>query len=429
MKPTWVLIYCVGAVLVVSLAVSDPWIWQILFGIIVLVAVCDGFAVSRLRKFNVQRQVPTAVAIDSTAEAELSVSHQHKVRIKIAVTDHFPPELGAEEANEAAWFGVGETHSFRFSFNPKVRGNHTVESMGLLVRSPLALWWKRYRMDVASTVRVYPDFAAIARYLSLLVDHRTATIGMRQLQRRGAGMEFQQLRDYRQGDALNWIDWNATSKRRQLISRDFQDERNQTLIFLLDTGRRLRSKDDDLTHFDHSLNAMMLLGFIALRQGDAVGVLCFGSVDRWIPPVSGVSSMKAILNSVFDLDSGPATSDYVEMAEQLERHHRKRAMTILLTNIREEDYELQAALRLLRKRHFLMVANLRESSLDQLQDQPVRSFEDALASVGATNYLHDREILQKRCAKNCDLLLDSKPQDLHVKLSNAYWAVKRAGKL
>jgi len=428
-RPTWFLIGCMGGVFVISLLQISWLSWPILLAAVVGFAVVDGIGVSFRRKFKVERTVPSAVSVFKKAKVQLTISHEHRAKIYVSVVDHCPPDLSSDFSTFTGWIDRGHRVTLSYEIKPTTRGLHRIDSVGFLIRSPLGLWWKRIRISESSQIRVYPDFASITKYLELLHDQRTSTLGMKQIQRRGSGMEFQQLRDYRQGDALNWIDWNATSKRRTLISREFEDERNQTLIFLLDTGRRLRSKDDELSHFDHTLNAMMLLSYIALRQGDLVGVLCFGKHNRWIQPVSGVVSMKRILNSVFDLDSGPVTSDYVDMAEQLERVHRKRAMTMLLTNIRDEDYELNDALRTIRKRHVVVLANLRERALEEVQRQDISSFQDALASVGATNYLQERENLQYRCAKNCHMVVDSVPQELHVDLANAYWTIKRAGKL
>lgn len=418
-----------GLVLIVSL-LDLFWVtWEVVLGGLVILCILDGLWVYSFRSFVVERLIPSTVSINQPATVGLRISHAYKLRIWVNAVDHVPPALNAEERHSLSWVGKGETVSFEYGIKPTQRGIHTLESIGVLVRSPLTLWWQRRYISVRNEIKVYPDFAAIARYLELLIEQRTNILGLKRVQRRGSGLEFQQLRDYRQGDALNWIDWNATSKRRTLISRDYQDEKNQTLIFLLDTGRRLRSRDDDLTHFDHVLNAMVLMSYIALRQGDSVAALSFGLHNRWIPPVSGVSSMKRLLHSVFDLDSGPVTSDYVDMAERLELHHRKRAMVILLTNIRDEDYELNVALQALRQRHFVVLANLREKMLDQLQNQSIKSFEDALSTAGASQYVRERSYLQRKCAKSSNLVLDSLPQELHVNLANAYWAIKRAGRL
>lgn len=125
-----------------------------------------------------------------------------------------------------------------------------------------------------------PDFARLYGAELMAVDHWLNQIGVRGGQRRGLGLEFHQLREFRDGDTLRQIDWKATARKRTPIAREYQDERDQQILFLLDCGRRMRSQDGDLSHFDHALNASLLLAYVALRQGDAVGAMTFAGDDR-----------------------------------------------------------------------------------------------------------------------------------------------------
>lgn len=418
-----------GVVFIAALLDHPVFTWQVALGISVGIAFVDAAIALKFKAISFDRSVPHTVAIFKSARVKLQLTSHIPWRVRIDVADNCPRELNPTTERRSLWVRNNQRINFDYDIKPTERGVHTLDSVGVLIRSPIGLWWIQQTVAVASIVRVYPDFASISHFLDLLIQRRTTAIGLKKQHRRGTGLEFEQLRDFRQGDALNWIDWNATSKRRQLISKDFDDEQNQTLIFVLDTGRRLRSKDDDLAHFDHVLNAMVLMSYIALRQGDRVGVLSFGYLNRWIPPIAGVPGIKNLLNSVFDLAAGLVSSDFVTMAEDLGKRHRKRAMVVVLTNLREEDYELETALRMLNKRHFVVLANLREKVLDQLQTKPVETFVDAMAAAGASKYVRDRESLQKRLANHCNLIIDTLPGELHIRLANAYWAIKRGGKL
>ena len=85
--------------------------------------------------------------------------------------------------------------------------------------------------------------------------------------RRGEGMEFHQLREYRQGDSQRAIDWKATSRTARLISREYEDEKDQRVLLVVDCGRRMASKDGELSHFDHTLNAALLLAHVGAAPG------------------------------------------------------------------------------------------------------------------------------------------------------------------
>src|SRR5690606_21145824 len=144
--------------------------------------------------------------------------------------------------------------------------------------------------------------------------------------------------------------------------------------------------------------ASLLTGYSALRQGDALGLLAFGGESlRWLPPRKGVSTINAVLNAVYDLEPSLRASDYAGAAQWLTERLRKRALVILVTNTRDEDQaELQAALGLLRRRHLVMLANLREPGLGALTRDPPQDLSAALRYVGAVDYLARREQLQQR---------------------------------
>ena len=131
-----------------------------------------------------------------------------------------------------------------------------------------------------------PISREIARYAWLAGDRRLQEIGIKTFQQRGEGTDFKQLAEYRHGDSVRHIDWKATLRLDKPIVREFQDERDQRVMLLIDCGRRMRADDRrgavGTAHFDQVLNAVMLLSYVALAQGDAVGALTFGT-----PPGDG----------------------------------------------------------------------------------------------------------------------------------------------
>lgn len=279
-------------------------------------------------------------------------------------------------------------------------------------------------------VRVYPDFAAVARYALLATDNRLSQLGIRRRQRRGEGLEFHQLREYRQGDALRQIDWKATSRLRKLVSREYQDERDQQVNFLLDCGFRMRAQDGGTSHFDAALNAMLLLSYVVLRQGDAAGCLTFAGDERRYAAAKGRAQMSRLMNGLFDLAPTHRTPDFRALAATCTTHLHKRSLLVLMTNLRDEDTaDLVAAARVLGERHLVLVATLRETVLDAMCATPPESDESALGAAAARLYLGEREQALARLAKEGVLVLDSTPEQLPVRLVNAYLDIKRSGRL
>ena len=254
-------------------------------------------------------------------------------------------------------------------------------------------------------------------------------MGIKLTQRRGEGLEFEQLREYRDGDTIRQIDWKATARRQALISREYQEERDQRVLFLIDSGRRMRTRDGVLSHFDHALNGMLLLAYVALRQGDSVALKLFGTERKWVPAQRGVGSVNMLLNEVYDLHTGTETADYISAAEDVMARQRKRSLVVLMTNLREEDADLLPALKLLRQRHVVILANLRENVLDETTQQAPHGFEDSLRLAGTYRHLAQRQHYQTQCLPLTHMVLDCTPNELPVRVVNAYWQVKRSGKL
>ncbi len=326
----------------------------------------------------------------------------------------------------------GEWGELRYQARPLARGEVAFGDTALRLDSPLGLWQVARRAGERLGARVFPNFRALARYTLLATDHRLSQIGVLQVRRRGEGMEFHQLREYRQGDSPRAIDWKASARSARLIAREYEDERDQRVLLAIDCGRRMGAKDDALSHFDHALNAALLLAHVALRQGDAVGVLAFGTpgAPRYVAPRKSVAAVSTLLERVYDLEPGLAMPDYLETAREIMARMRRRALVVLLTNLRDEDDEtLLPALALLRKRHLVVLASLREAILARALTARVDSFDRAVTHAAAAEYLAQRERAFGRIGAAGAQCLDVEPQHLAMTLVNRYLELKRRGQL
>lgn len=248
--------------------------------------------------------------------------------------------------------------------------------------------------------------------------------------RAGTSRDFHQLRDYRDGDPLAQIDWKATSRRQVLVSRDYQEQRNQSVVFLLDTGRRMRALDGGMPQFDHVLNAVLLVAHVALRQGDQVAVKSFGGSDRWLPPVKGAHAMPVLLNHLYDYQTTAAPSDFSGAVEHLMARQRRRSLVILLTNLRGEDgKELVPALQVLKSKHLVLLASMREASVEDSVNEPVDGFSSALRFLAGNVYLEERREILATLAAHGVLTLDSTARSFAIALANRYLDIKAAGRL
>lgn len=247
-------------------------------------------------------------------------------------------------------------------------------------------------------------------------------------------MEFAQLREYREGDAMRQIDWKATLRVGRMISREYQEERDQRILLLIDCGRRMAARESashDLSHFDHALNASLMLAYVALSHGDRVGLMTLGGPERYLACTHSAGSVNLVLRETFDLQPTLQASDFEAAAQALLRRERKRSLVVLMTNLRDEDDQnLLAAARLLGRHHLVLVASLREAVLDAACEAGVPSDAGAAATLAAAiDYRHRRAATLRRLQAAGVLCVDVRPQDLAVETVNRYLAVKAANRL
>ena len=381
------------------------------------------------------RRLPDAFALGVVRPVDGTLINPGRRSWRLSFIDHTDPDLDVQGLPLALTLPPNSQTSIRYTVQPRRRGRVAFEPAALRVRSRGGSFEWQCRIGEAATRQVFPNFAAVARYAWLATDRRLADIGIKTQVQRGEGTDFKQLAEYRTGDSIRHIDWKATLKQSRPIVREFQDERDQCVIFLLDCGRRMRADEGTNSihgsHFDEALNALMLLAHVALKDGDEVGALTFGHADRRaFAPRKGRATLNALMAALHDIQPDATHSDYLLAARDLMQVHRKRALIVVLTNFRDEDAaELEPALKLLRSRHLVLLASLRERALRELAEQPLSDGARAVEVAGAHLFTQARRDAFRRLAARDALLVDVEPERLAAELVNRYRAVKRAGLL
>ena len=406
--------------------------WWVLAGILLgVLALADAVDLRTAKRVSITRGVPGRMALGVPVEVMLTVHQSGRRPLQVSLMDTLP---GALETEDFPWSGTvpaGGYISIGVRVHPIERGPAVFGQVHVEQLSRMGFWSRRYLAGSPSATRVYPNYEPVVRFALLAMVNSQAQMGIRQLNRPGHSREFRQLRDYQDGDSLTQIDWKTTSRRLTLTSREYEEQRNQTLILVVDCGRRLRAMDGGLTQFDHSLNALLLLSFIALRKGDHVGLMSFGSdPPRWLPPVKGPHAMPAILNHLYDYQPGTAPGDFSEAAESLLARWSRRALVVIATNLRSEDESHFAApLALIRKKHLVVVASLREKEVAASEHAPVTDLPSALRFSAIQQYLDERRQLLEKLHRGGILTVDAPAADLPIALGNLYVSIKKRGTL
>jgi len=404
-------------------------LWLILPAILFVCAVFDLFSVYRIKLIG-NRKIRKVLSHGQWSDINVELTNVGKNQINVRAHDMHPQLCKVRGLPRKLSIDANAMVSVLYEALPEVRGQMVFDGIDCHVSTNMGLWFRQVKADCLDTVKVYPNFRNNKLFGALLSKRNLDHLGIRRLPRPGEGSDFHQLREYRDGDSLKQIDWKATARIQKLITREFAQERDQQIVFLLDCSMRMRHQDEKSSHMDDTLNAVVLLSHVALQQGDATGIMTFGGVDRWIPPSKGVQSAGRLIHGLYDLEATRELPDYVQAVETLAVRLKRRALVILITNLRNEDGQsaLQALQRL-KGKHLVLMADLKESDLESAIQTEPDTTKEAMLWLSAENYRLQRQHQHRLAVAGGARLLDVSPANLSADLITRYLAIKRLGKL
>jgi len=402
------------------------WSYATVLGILALL----DYLIAKYTRPNlkVTRTLDPHLALGVRQKVTIKVSNQSPRAHQLWLTDSPSSRLELRGLPVNVQITPGEHAEIGYHIIPLQRGLAEFGQVCCRIMSSLKLWEKNTYYCEPEAAKIYPNYKPLFQSSFINSELLYSDWGVRLSQRRGEGTDFHQLRDFRVSDSLRQIDWRATARFNRPISREYQEERDQQVIFLLDCGRRMRAKDGDISHFDHALNALLLSAFVALRQGDKVGLLSFAGQPRWIPPFKGRIQISHLLDQIYDLDSTHATSDYLEVAQQLMMRESKRSLIILISSIEPEDRDdLSKAAKMLSQHHLVLVACLRQQALGEAQHNEIESIDDALDYCGASRQMQKQDAMFAALRSDNIIVTDTLPSYMHSALISEYMTLKRGG--
>ncbi len=333
---------------------------------------------------EVTREIGRSGSLGVPMESTLRLRNRTSMRLVGEFCDDLPEYFTAEPAVHSLDLLPGMETKALARLTAHRRGAFELEKCYLKISSPLRLWQRQVTLAVHDRVNIYPDMKQLADYALLARTNRLSLIGVRRTRRIGQDSDFERLRDYTRDDNYRHIDWRSTARRNKLTVRQFQSDQSQRLIFMLDCGRMMTNHRDGYSLLDHALNAALMMAYVALQQGDAVGMICFSDrVHAYIPPRGGGSQMNRLLQAGFDQFPRMVESRYDLAFLHLSSRCKRRSLVTLITNVVDEvnaevvvDY-----LSNLTGTHLPLGVLLRDREMFAAADAPQHA---ALAAIAAT---------------------------------------------
>ena len=395
--------------------------------VLVVVAGVDIMISGSPDEVEIQREISEVLSVGTPNPSKLVL--RSKCRLPLTVTVHEDPgELcEADRLPQTITLAPWKEGSVNYSVTPLKRGAANLEAVHLRFPTLLKLWTRHQVRELKTPVRIYPDIRAVYRYELMASRNRLAEIGVRMMRMPGQGREFERLREYRYGDDIRRIDWKATARQRELVTREFNVERNQNIVLMIDCGRFMRNETDGISYLDRALNSAIMLSYIALGQGDNVSLLAFSNkIERFIRPVRGKPGIQNILRSTYDIQASSKAADYNLALEYLSSMQRKRALVILITFVTDEVQLniIGESLQLKSLPYLPMCVLLQDVGLREMADRVPETDLTAFHTAAAAQILTGQAQQVARMRENGVLMVDTPPDLLTERLINEYLMIK-----
>lgn len=349
--------------------------------------------------------------------------------LQIWLRDEPPPTFTiADEARVlSGTVAPGATEIFTYSLYPPRRGDYTFGDLHLRWQSVLGLLRIQARFSAAEPVKVYPNLVDVRKYDLLLRQNRLWELGLRNAKVFGSGTEFERLRDYQPDDEYRRINWKATARRGKPISIEYETERSQNIIALLDTGRMMRSPVGQVAKLDYAINAVLLLTYVAAQKGDKVGMLAFADgVNSWLVPRGGKAQFHRMLAMLYGVESQSVEPNYNAAFGYLATRQSKRSLVLVFTDLTGSisTETLVAQLARLRQRHLAVLVTLRDPTVQALAEQPITDSASLYQRTVAERLLDERHLVLDRLQQHGVRTLDVAADELSVAVINRYLELK-----
>src|SRR5258705_4206380 len=400
---------------------------------LIALAIIDARLSQLPKGVRITREFSGRFAVGAENEVHINVQNAQPHAVSLEVKDEYPPQMKLSGLREAHLRVEGQTSAaLIYGLTPPRRGRF---EFGRIVVRFLSRWnlvWCETRVGEAVTVKVYPNMRRAREAELKALGARSLVASHRKTSWRGEGREFESLRDYVRGDELRHISWSATARRGKPTTRQYQIERDQTILIALDSGRLMTGRIENETKLDTALHAALSLMSAAARGGDNSGLLVFGRrVKTYLPPRRGHAHIEAALEALHAIEPEMIEPSYARAFQFVATNCKRRALVVVLTDLVDEEgsQQLLSSLKLLRPRHLPLVVTIGDRDLKAVVRTEPSNIKDVFTQSVAEEIIFRREAALRFVEAQGGLALDVTASTLVPRLLETYLKVKEQGRL
>ncbi|MCP4415124.1 MAG: DUF58 domain-containing protein [Chloroflexi bacterium] len=384
-------------------------------------------AASIQKRFDIQRTHDQKLSLGADNPINITIRNRSNRATTVWLRDEPPDDFTISQRLLSNEIGSRKTWEVTYHVHPFRRGDYQFGNLNLRWQGPMGLVRRQGKLPLSEPVKVYPNLLDVRRYDLLLRRNRLQEIGLRNTRQFGEGTEFERLREYLPDDEYRRIDWKATARRHRPVTVEYQTERSQNVIALLDVGRMMQSPVAQIAKLDYVINAVLLLGYVATGKGDKVGMMSFAdTVQHYLSPRQGRGQFYRMLELLYAVEAQPVESNYGKALNYLSYKQRKRSLVVIFTDLASgvSMDGLVKHVSLLARRSLPLVVTISDPSVVQAAQQQPTDSQTTYQRTAASQLLDQRQITLDKLRQQGVLTLDVPANQLSIAVINRYLELK-----
>jgi hypothetical protein len=363
-------------------------------------------------------------------EINIAINNQYSFPIYSKIIDEIPFQFQQRNFEVKRKIKALGKDNYTYLLRPTERGEYSFGNLNIYAASPLRLVSRRFTYNKNQMVPTYPSYMQLRKYDLMAFSNNLFQYGLKKIRRIGHTMEFEQIKDYVQGDDLRTINWKATAKKSQLMVNQFQDEKSQNVYMIIDKGRVMKMPFNGLSLLDYAINATLVLSNVILKKQDKAGMFTFSKkVENRVVAEKRQSQMQQIMESLYNIKTDFFESDFSRLYIDVKKHINQRSLIMLYTNFETLDglYRQLPYLKGIAKNHLLVVVFFNNTELDELIQQKANTVQEIYDKVIAEKFAFEKRLIVNELRKYGIYSVLTKPENLTLDTINKYLEIKARG--
>ena len=392
----------------------------------------DALLLPGRRQLQIKRHMPERVSLGVGTAVTFEIVNNSRRQVQIQLAEDLPEHMEAKPCRLSGTFEPGARGQLQYRLWARKRGHYRLEHVDVRCRPAMGLLCRQLLLKLSADVHVFPNLVNLRRYNLMLRRGLTREQSLARLRQIGQGSEFESLRAFVAGDDMSRIDWKATAKRSKLIVKNFQAERQQSVLVSIDVGRATAGEFGGISRLDYLINAALMLAYVALRQGDYFSLLAFSDrIESYLPPIRRLGNIDRVSRALYTLEPRLVESDYGNACRFLSLKNRKRSLICFMTDVidRQASTVIISYLARFARRHLPLAVTLADPDVRALAQKPLSSGPDPYAKAVALDVLAARREALLAMRQYGVAVLDVEPKQLTPELINRYLEIKSARRL